>query len=533
MESHNLKISIKLSEFLQNLGVEKVVVCPGSRNAPLIFTLQNNSSFEVFHHLDERSAAFFALGLTMNTQKPVAVLCTSGTAVAELLPATVEAYYQNLPLILISADRPAHFRGTGAPQSIDQVGLFSQYAKCFDLEKAESFSVINFDHQFPLHLNLCLEEPAAGDWPEKSEEVNRLKYSKEKNEISKEDLEVISSFCDHSQSLLVMLGSLPQEEVKKILPFLATLGAPVLADSTANLPLEGAHSKYVLKCGEKLLRKWKPTHVLRLGSVPSFRFWRDLETHSVEVLNVTLSEFAKRSFSGLGRKTKTLRVDSYQELATLEVESHENASLDFLEKDQVLASQLEEIIARYPYSELSFIRKLRKYTRGMLYLGNSMPIREWNLINGTHSTCFANRGVNGIDGQVSTYLGLADLYPESWALLGDQTALYDLNALALSNQQSRNKKFTSKRRIVVMNNGGGKIFSHLNYSHKMDAGQRKVLESHHRWEFRNWAEMFAWGYERWEKDDALFEVARDDVVLEICPDSSQTHRFWSDWRSVE
>jgi 2-succinyl-5-enolpyruvyl-6-hydroxy-3-cyclohexene-1-carboxylate synthase len=148
-----------------------------------------------------------------------------------------------------------------------------------------------------------------------------------------------------------------------------------------------------------------------------------------------------------------------------------------------------------------------------------------------HSPCYANRGANGIDGQVSTFLGIANNYADSWAVVGDQTALYDLNALALSNQQSK-KNFSPKRRIVVMNNGGGKIFSHLSYSQAIEHSQRKVLESHHRWELRGWAEMFAWAYENWRQDDCLFDRARDDVILEVFPDATQTHNFWNGWRNI-
>lgn len=130
-----------------SLGVRDFCVCAGSRNAPLLAALADAS---VYSFVDERAAAFFALGRIKRDGLPVAVVTTSGTAVAELLPAAVEAYYSGLPLVLITADRPARFRGTGAPQSIEQLGIFGVYAAT----DAEAW-----DRRRPLHLNIEFEEP--------------------------------------------------------------------------------------------------------------------------------------------------------------------------------------------------------------------------------------------------------------------------------------------------------------------------------------------------------------------------------------
>jgi len=481
------------------------------------------ANFEIFHHLDERSAAFFALGLSMNTHKPVAIICTSGTAVAECLPAMVEAYYQKIPLIVVSADRPQSYRGSGAPQSIEQVGIFSHYAKSFDVQKVEDFPPLDL-LSYPLHFNICLEEAALGDWPEEnarqSLKIPKCGAEKSISPIAKKE---ISAFVDSSDNLLVILGSLSPEEAEHLAPFLQKLAAPILADSPSNI-----RGQETLRCGEMLLKHSKPTHVLRFGSVPSFRFWRDLEENTIEVLSVSLQKF-----SGLGRDSRICSVDSYRGLKDLEVESKKSYS--FQEQDQVLSHKLEELLREYPISELSLLKALttQMSPNSMLYLGNSLPIREWNLVNGQHSPCYANRGANGIDGQISTFLGIAQGFDESWAVVGDQTALYDLNALALSAQRRiKNRKKKIKRRIVVINNRGGKIFSHLKYSRDLDMLQRRLLENHHRWELRSWAELFSWGYEAWDKDAAIYNPEVDDMVLEIFPDASQTQHFWEAWRKL-
>lgn len=143
----NISVARDVIERVRAAGVTDFCVCGGSRNAPLVAVLGDSN---VFSFVDERSAAFFALGRAKRDGKPVAIVTTSGTAAAELLPATIEAYYSGVPLVLITADRPARFRGTGAPQSIEQVGLFGAYA-------ATDFK--NWNRRAPLHINIEFDEP--------------------------------------------------------------------------------------------------------------------------------------------------------------------------------------------------------------------------------------------------------------------------------------------------------------------------------------------------------------------------------------
>ena len=145
----NLEVAARLIDEVRGAGAEEFCVCAGSRNSPLLAVL-GSSDARLFSFVDERSAAFFAIGRFKLHGKPVAVVTTSGTAVAEMLPAAVEAYYSGIPLILISADRPARFRGTGAPQSIEQIGIFGVYAET-------ELSI--WTRTRPLHLNVEFDEP--------------------------------------------------------------------------------------------------------------------------------------------------------------------------------------------------------------------------------------------------------------------------------------------------------------------------------------------------------------------------------------
>jgi len=141
----NVDVARQLLDQVRSLGVEDFCVCSGSRNAPLIAAVDRAYSF-----VDERSAGFFAVGRAKRDEKPVAVITTSGTAVAELLPAAVEAYYSGVPLVLITADRPARYRGTGAPQAIEQEQIFGVYAER---------SIEKWNRRMPLHINIEFDEP--------------------------------------------------------------------------------------------------------------------------------------------------------------------------------------------------------------------------------------------------------------------------------------------------------------------------------------------------------------------------------------
>src|SRR5688572_11711400 len=150
----NVSRASRLIDDVRAAGVTDFCVCAGSRNSPLLAVLGARVDVQPFSFVDERSAAFFALGRAKQHGAPVAVVTTSGTAVAELLPAAVEAYYSGIPLVLISADRPARFRGTGAPQSIDQEKIFGDYAET---------SLETWTRTRPLHLNIEFDEPLIED----------------------------------------------------------------------------------------------------------------------------------------------------------------------------------------------------------------------------------------------------------------------------------------------------------------------------------------------------------------------------------
>ena len=460
---------------VRGAGVSEFCVCAGSRNAPLLYVLADTP---VYSFIDERSAAFFAIGRIKRDGTPVAVVTTSGTAAAELLPACVEAYYAGLPLVLITADRPARFRGTGAPQSIEQVGLFGVYA---------SSDIDNWGCRGPLHCNIEFDEPLleSGDGTYGTNGTYGTYESHTSHRSHK-------SHKSHGQgNPLVILGGLAPQDRARVRDFVDRLGAPVYAEALSGL--RGVIGNEIT-AGERMISRGHFDGVIRIGNVPTLRFWRDLEESDVPVVS-----YSRLPFAGLSRG-ELCSIDELPEPERVE-------SDDFLERDRDFAKRLAQILDDEPASELAMLRELSRTIDGRVYLGNSLPIREWDLVAERKPfECDGNRGANGIDGQLSTFFGWCAPGANNWCVIGDLTALYDANAPWIVPQLDA--KFT----ICIINNGGGRIFSRVASLKRMDERyRRRVIENEHAIRFDKWAEM--WGI--------------SEHVIELRPDPEASARVWA------
>lgn len=502
---------------LAGLGVEECVVCAGARNVPLVGSLLarcQDLDQRVWHHFDERAAAFFALGLAKRSGRPVAVLTTSGTAVAELLPAAIEAFYSGIPLVLVTADRPAGFRGSGAPQAIEQAGIFGPYATAMDVSDAGGLAALSdWTREAPLHLNVSFDEPRAEDrnasWAPEAPVTERADVPSQRPGSAHPGSLVASAatFCGDRAGLLVLLGELPLSWRGAVTRFLVSLGAPVWAEATSGLRETPALAG-LLRYGEPAL----PRKVLRIGGVPSLRLWRDLETNA----DIPVLSISRRPFSGLARASQMVVTEVFPDFAVPTQEGHAGDPTVF---DGALFSH-------FPRSEPSLVHVLSAVIppSALVYLGNSLPIREWNFfatIDPPHPNAFASRGANGIDGQVATFLGLSAGEEESWGIFGDLTALYDLNAPALLAQIG-----AGRRRIVVINNGGGRIFSRLPSMAGLGPEEKRVTENRHEFRFETWAAMWGMGYRLWRAGEAFPGDLPDVVLIEAVPDEVESEAFW-------
>ena len=524
--SGNQALATKVLHELARLGIREFAVAAGARNAPLLAPLLASRNVKVWNFFDERSAAFFALGRIMADQHPVAVITTSGTAAGELLPAVMEAHYQGLPLVLVTADRPKRFRGTGAPQAVEQVRIFGGYAQnTLDLDEHSPQSAWPpaAPGNRPLHVNVCFEEPLDSLAHGIDFEGARPVHPADGTPGSANVRSILEAWLENREGLVVLAGGIHPSRVESAVRFLCAVNAPVIAEATSNLHGRAELNDLLVIGGDTALKQMKIRRVLRIGSVPSGRWWRDLEQRpEIAVLNV-----CHPVLPGLAR-----------------IENVETTGWDLLnyECDHCVGARatsglaalqpcLDSAIRSCPESEPAWIHHIseRVAAGARVFLGNSLPIREWNLVamapkRGT--TFFANRGANGIDGIVSTFLGVSVTSGESWLVIGDLSALCDSSALWILRQLP-----PGNRRIVVVNNGGGKIFSRVDSLRSLDERTRGVIENQHALSFESWARMWGVGFVQCTSADQLAALPDGDVVIEIIPNPAQTESFWKQWNA--
>jgi 2-succinyl-5-enolpyruvyl-6-hydroxy-3-cyclohexene-1-carboxylate synthase len=507
---------------LDALGVQEFCIAAGARNAPLIAALlqRDQSKITIRHFFEERCAAFFALGRVMITSRPVAVLTTSGTAVGELLPAVMEAHYQALPVILVTADRPSKYRGSGAPQAVEQVGIFGTYlSRCVEMEATpeSGFQLSDSvtDTPGPVQFNVCLDE----SFVQVSEPTKAaISIPQDSLAIRSIDQQNWDEFWTAEGEIIVLAGGIHPDDAPSAREFLLKLNAPVVAEATSNLGGDETLQSLLLLGGEKALAACTAKRVLRLGSVPSWRWWRDLEKREeVKVLSIS-----RAPFRGVARSNGVSILP--WEFLKQEPKSQSQRA------PQSAAQSVEELLERFPNSETAWMRHLSRIIpdEASVFLGNSLPIREWNLSadkpkSGT--MFFANRGANGIDGLISTWLGVGEEAASSWLIVGDLSTLYDLSGPWILPQLKK-----TKRRIVIINNGGGKIFSRVGWLRDLNDNARAMIENRHQLSFEHWARMWSMDYHLITSWQELSDDDSETAVWEIRPDEFETEAFWQAWK---
>ncbi len=483
-------------------GMREVVLCAGARNLALVATAVATPGLRCWNHPEERSAGFFALGRIRAGAGPVGVVVTSGTAVAELLPAAIEAYYQGLPLLLLTADRPTHYRGTAAPQAIEQPGLFGPHAVALgDIAAGGHFQPSAWDRHCPGHLNLCFDEPILdGPADAAGEGLTGETKSEAVGHVALPEPPAWDGFGQDGK-LLVMVGNLSRDEREPVARFLSTLGAPVWLESTSNLwgddrllPIWCRDTRPAIPAGL--------SHVLRLGGVPCDRLWRDLEARP----DIQVRSLSRQGWSGLGRPSEAFQAD----LAKL-LPPQPAPGPDWL------ATGEPALPAWRPDSENFWVTELSRAipAGSMVFLGNSLPVREWQMaaLWRKDLQVFANRGANGIDGEISTFLGLAaSAVSQSWGIFGDLTTLYDLAGPWILGQIGQKTV-----RLVVINNGGGAIFSKLPALAAADQTTRDLVCNKHILHFNAFAALWGLAYRRVETPEDLAGLPPEPMVLEIVP----------------
>lgn len=499
----NEYIAALVDEFYQ-LGVRHAVFSPGSRSTTMAMLFTEHEGFETYMNIDERSASFMALGIAKAHKKPTVLVCTSGSAVAHYLPAILEAQYIGVPLIVLSADRPHTLLHVGAPQTVDQQKIFGTAVNYYEeLAVPQEAHYYTYPRQVarkaymkamdtkkgPVHINVPLFEPLVPELSCNHFEAGRSSFKVVKpnykgvfgfdnrnnlthinnvidvannNDSTKE----INNLLERYERILILAG--PQidiDEAETIRSFGEALQAPILADPLSNVRGCGT-SKVVIStydallAGQALWHELKPDCVIQFGQIvvskrvqQMIASWTDVEY--IEV-NPTMD-----SMNPTGKTT--MHVQASIDVFTYLYGKNNNSDtyLNIWRRlDQAGKKQLSLASDEPHCFEGRTIRELQKQIPedGQIFVANSMTIRDFDYFwfsGESKAVLYGNRGVNGIDGTISTALGLAANGKPTYLVTGDLSLFHDLNGLAVA--KTHNLNLT----IILHNNDGGGIFEYL------------------------------------------------------------------------
>jgi len=479
-----------VAETLVRSGVGTVVVSPGSRSTPLAFAFARHPGLEAVPILDERSASFFALGLAKRDLRPVALLCTSGSAGAHYFPAVIEAHEAGIPLIVITADRPPEMRASASGQTIDQQGLFGSFVgfshelavpelklpllRYLRQTVAHSVERTLCPFRGPVHLNAPFRDPLvpAEDGGLTDAFASQVDWEKFFDHVQAPlpvlAVSEIPPFPQQVHGIIVagpVLASDPAAHAGAVAEISRRLGWPVLADGLSparnhgGIPFLVTRYDAILR-SPRAAESLSPEFVLCLGEWPTSKLLRSLvESSEAPVFFVTDRPDNRDALHGRTRRIvaplQTLAQglplaespNGYQRLWAL----HESRVLKALDARLEAEERLVE-----PKAAWILGRKLPAGT--LVSVANSMPIRDMEFVwpgNDRGLRVLFNRGANGIDGTLSTALGVAHDGRPSVLLTGDLAFLHDSNGLLASG------RLKGSLTVVLINNRGGGIFEHL------------------------------------------------------------------------
>lgn len=475
---------LRMTKSLIKAGVAVAVISPGSRSTPLAYAFAASDHMETYMQVDERSAAYFALGIAKASGKPVVLLCTSGTAASNYHPAITEAYYARLPLIVITADRPHELRGVGAPQAIDQLNMYGKHVKfSVDLPLAEendeldrylerhiqrAVSVSLTKPMGPIHLNIPLREPLLIDFEQKAPVGSFMETVQGDTILSTEAEQKIRRIFLDAPNGLIIAGEMPVGFNKKqFWKFAKSLQWPVLADPLSNLRSEVpedcrelciAHYDALLK-SDVFKEKIQAHTVIRFGPQPVSKPLSLFLKHYSPEFFIAVDESPEFRDS-LGIVTHHLQVSPKAVMEILVTKQQSDNTRSWSVADSIAADKTMAYVGLHGDEGVIVKKLLECMPDGSdLVSGSSMPIRDMDTFfakTDKELTLFANRGANGIDGVVSTAFGIqAARKRPTYLLIGDLSFLHDVNGLIVSRFHETDVT------IIILNNDGGGIFSYL------------------------------------------------------------------------
>lgn len=496
---------------LHTQGLKEVVICPGSRSAPLSLAATRHTGLKTYVLRDERAAGYFALGLALASEIPVGIVTTSGTAVLNLAPAVAEAFFQKVPLIILSADRPKEWVGQQDNQAVYQEGIFGKnclHSVSFgpsygtqddffflDREAINSFEVAH-SLKGPVHLNIQIREPFYtipedfGKFPE----LRKVSFYRPKNVLPREAINELGEALINKHKILVLAGQInPDKDLENaVYAFCEYAGAVCLAEPLSNLGYaKGALSNFdlaeiTIQNKEDIL----PDLLITVGNAIVSKKVKGLikKNKSVEHWHLQPEGNLVNPFQTLEKVIYTDPTDFFTrmgEVAYFKEKSSDSNSYQqlFKQASEATGTELTKILNENAQSEFASIKWTLEAVPELwnVHIANSMAVRYVGMLGCPKQRLnfFGNRGTSGIDGSSSTAIGFANGNLQNSLLIsGDTAFLYDSNFLW---HEYRPKNF----KIIVLNNLGGNIFSIID-GPRTQPELKEIFEARHNRSAENW-----------------------------------------------
>ncbi|WP_299668934.1 2-succinyl-5-enolpyruvyl-6-hydroxy-3-cyclohexene-1-carboxylic-acid synthase [uncultured Polaribacter sp.] len=529
-------------------NIETVVISPGSRNAPLTIGFSNHKEIETLSVVDERCAAFFALGIAQQTRKPVAVLCTSGSALLNYYPAIAEAFYSNIPLVIISADRPKHFIDIGDGQTIRQENVFANHilfsANLIENPKFKTRNAqligealqISVSQQGPVHINVPFEEPLY-------ETVATLKeyhfphISLSSLDNSHINYDKLSKIWNAAEKKMIVVGvNYPDEDLHNLMDLYAEDDSVLIfTETTSNLHHDKAVNsidQLIFSLDDAQFKNLQPDILITFGGmIVSKRIKRFLRDYQPKHHWDIDARKATNTFFCLSEFIQTKPVDFFTHFNQFIKPSKSNYQPKWLAFRDERREKHAAFFKTIPHSDFAVFEKVLEKipATSQLQISNSAIIRYAQLFTIKDTfTVFCNRGTSGIDGSTSTAIGAAVASKNQTVFItGDLSFFYDSNALW-------NKNIPKSFRIIIVNNSGGGIFKIIpgprttnayNYFETPHCLTAEHLCKMHEFEYQK-----AYSSETVEKElEGFFEASEKPKILEIFTPSAENDLVLKDY----
>ena len=521
-------------------NIDTVVISPGSRNAPLTIGFSNHKKIQALSIVDERCAAFFALGIAQQTQKPVAILCTSGSALLNYYPAIAEAFYSNIPLVVISADRPKHLIDIGDGQTIRQENVFENHilfsANLIENEKYKTRNSqligealqIAVSQKGPVHINVPFEEPlydTVGDL----KKFNFPHISMSSLEFSHIDYGNLSKIWNAAEKKMILVGvNYPDEELYQLMDFYADdESVLILTETTSNLQNKKAINsidQLIFSLDDIQFKELQPEVLITFGGmIVSKRVKSFLRAYQPKHHWNIDEKKAINTFFCLSEFIQTKPLDFFLNFSTSIIKKESTYQSKWLQVRDEKRVKHAAYVSKIKHSDFKvFEQALESIPRNCkLQISNSSIIRYAQLFSVKDSiNIFCNRGTSGIDGSTSTAIGAAFAKNNQTVFItGDLSFFYDSNALW-------NKNIPKSFRIIIINNSGGGIFKIIPGPKSTNAS--KYFETPHCLTAEHLCKMHDFEYQKAfstesvnEQLKGFYETSEKPKILEIFTPSEE------------